>query len=355
MVYEGMTYEVLLNRMMDRVTASYPNIDTREGSMIFNALAPEAMELAIAYTELDNIRNESFIETASRDGKLKLCQDQGIDTTIFDATHGVFKGEFNVQVELGSRWNLDLYNYTVTEFIKKRDESHYEYKLTCETDGAAPNGVFGDLTPIADVPSGLTLATLTELLVEGEQEAMDTEIVDYYLSKINGTATDGNVAQYKRWCSEYNGIGNFKIFPLWKGNNTVKVSILTTSNKAASSGLIKEFQTYLDPNTTGMGDGKAPIGAFVTVTTAKEIPINISAKITLASGYDDADEAKVQLGEYLASIAYNKSTISYMAIGATILNSPCVDNVTGLLVNGKTADITLGDEEIPKLGTVNWT
>lgn len=355
MAYEDMTYDVLLNRMMDRVTANYPNIDTREGSMIFNALAPEAMELAIAYTELDNIRNESFIETASRDGKLKLCQDQGIDITIFDATYGTFKGEFNVQVELGSRWNLDLYNYTVTGYIGQNDALRYEYQLTCETTGTAPNGVFGDLSPISDIPSGLSFASLTEVLIEGEAETSDDEIVEYYLSKINGTATDGNVAQYKQWCSEYSGIGNFKIFPLWNGNNTVKVSILTTSNKAASEELIKEFQTYLDPNTTGMGDGKAPIGAFVTVTTATEVSISISAKITLANGYSSTDEVDSRLGEYLASIAYAKSTVSYMAIGATILACPCVDNVSDLLVNGGTVDVTLADEEIPKLGVVNWT
>ena len=66
MAYENMTYEVILKRMMDRVTEQYPNLDNREGSLIFNALAPAAIELAIMYTELDNVLKESFIDTASR-------------------------------------------------------------------------------------------------------------------------------------------------------------------------------------------------------------------------------------------------------------------------------------------------
>ena len=66
MAYENMTYEVILQRMMERVTTKYPNLDNREGSIIFNALAPAALELAIMYTELENVLNESFVETATR-------------------------------------------------------------------------------------------------------------------------------------------------------------------------------------------------------------------------------------------------------------------------------------------------
>ena len=39
MAYETMTYEVILERMMKRVTDNHPNIDTREGSMLYNALS----------------------------------------------------------------------------------------------------------------------------------------------------------------------------------------------------------------------------------------------------------------------------------------------------------------------------
>ena len=39
MAYENMTYELILQRMMDRVSLQYPNLDTREGSILFNALA----------------------------------------------------------------------------------------------------------------------------------------------------------------------------------------------------------------------------------------------------------------------------------------------------------------------------
>ena len=124
MAYEDMTYELILKRMMDRVTDKYPNLDNREGSIIFNALAPAAVELAIMYTELTNALNESFVNTASREYLLIGCQQMGMDISVFEASSGVHKGEFNVRVPIDSRWNCDLYNYVVTEYIGQENGYH---------------------------------------------------------------------------------------------------------------------------------------------------------------------------------------------------------------------------------------
>lgn len=354
MAYENMTYEVILQRMMNRVTEDYSNLDNREGSIIFNALAPAAMELAIMYTELDNALRESFINTASREYVLIACEQMGMDISQFEANAGIHKGEFNVEVAIGSRWNCDLFNYTVTEFIEMNGE-YYTYRMECDTVGTAPNNQTGDLTPITDVPQDLTYAKLVECLIEGENKTSDEDIKTAYYEYVNSVATDGNVAQYKRWCSEFEGIGNSKIFPLWNGDNTVKVSILSVSNRAATEELIAEFQEYLDPGITGMGDGEAPIGAFVTVTTATEVPINVSATVMLKDGYTDTAQITEALVKHFASIAYDKSLVAYMNVGATILAVEGVDFITDLTINDGTNDVMLGDEEIPVLGTTNWT
>ena len=353
MAYENMTYEFILNRMMNRVTSQYPNLDNREGSIIFNAIASAAMELAMAYNEIDNALNESFVNTASREYMLIGCKQMGMDISIFEATYGIHKGEFDVEVPIGSRWNCDLYNYEVTEYLGKSGD-YYTYKMVCDTLGTAPNNQTGELIAITDNPNGLTYAMLTECLVEGENETTDDDIRKAYDDYVNGNATDGNVDQYKQWCNEYDGIGNSKIFPLWNGANTVKVSILSASNRAASKTLINEFQEYLDPNTSGMGDGVAPIGAFVTVTTATELPINVSANVKMKSGYTETSQIGVALTKYFSDIAYEKSMIAYMNIGAVILSVEGVDSISNLKVNDATADIILADETIPVLGTVNW-
>lgn len=417
MNYEDTTFEKIQQRMLDRVFDISQNIDIREGSMSQNAVATEAVELSLAYDEISNGRNESFILTASRDGKIKKCQEIGIDVSVFNPTYGEFKAVFNVQVEIGSRWNLSLYNYKVLSYIGKNVDNNHEYRVVCETAGSAPNNNFGLLSPILEIPSGFSYGELTEVLIEGEDEISEDEINQYYLNRVNGLINDGNVAQYKQWCMDYVGVGNYKIFPLWNGENTVKVSILSASNDVASDELITEFQEYLDPCTIknfvgdgttkiftitdsptvidmvrvnsqvkkettdytysagkltfitapsssaeieiryngGMGNGVAPIGAFVTVSTATKKTINISAKISLTDGYSDTTDIDNTIKEYFSNIAYKKEQVAYMALGAAILNSEAVNYITDLKINGGVDDISLGSEEIPELGTTDWT
>lgn len=356
MAYEDMTYEVILQRMMTRVTNQYPNLDNREGSILFNALASAALELAIAYTEIDNSRNESFVDTASREYILIGCRDMGMDVSQFEEMAGTHKGEFDVEVPIGSRWNCDLYNYEVIELIGLNSETnYYEYRMLCETAGAAPNNQTGDLIGITDIPTGLTYAMVTECLIEGKNETSDEDIRAAYYEYVKNTVADGNINQYIRWCDEYDGIGNSKVIPLWNGANTVKVSILSESNRAASDELISEFQEYIDPNVTGMGDGVAPIGALVTVSTATEIPINVTATVSMKDGYNDTSQINVELSNYFSRIAYKSNKVSYMSVGAVILAVEGVESLNDLTVNGDSVDITLGDEEIPVLGTTDWT
>ena len=63
-MYENLTYE----RIMSRVLANVPsNVDKRQGSVIYDAVAPVCSEIAQIYGALDNCLNESFADTAQRD------------------------------------------------------------------------------------------------------------------------------------------------------------------------------------------------------------------------------------------------------------------------------------------------
>ena len=349
-----MTYEAIIARMISRITDKYPELDTREGSMVFNACASAAMELAIMYVELDNVLKESFVNTASRRYLLIGCEQMGIDTSIFNASSGVFKGVFNVPVELDSRWNLGSYNYVVTEQLENEDDL-YVYRLQCEMLGSEPNGILGDLVPIDSVSGDLTVAKITECLIEGEEETTDEGVRNTYFNYVNSIMSDGNVAQYEQWCEEFDGVGNYKVMPLWNGANTVKVSILSVSNGTATDELIADFQEYLDPNSEGMGNGVAPIGAIVTVSTATEVPVNVSADVTLKDGYTETTTLNKALEDYFSEIAYETTRVSYMAVGAAILKAEGVNFISNLKVNGSTADIILGEEEIITLASANWT
>ena len=104
-----------------------------------------------------------------------------------------------------------------------------------------------------------------------------------------------------------------------------------------------------------MGNGVAPIGAFVTVSTATALPINVTGTIHMKSGYTDTTPINNAITKYFTEIAYNQDVVGYINIGAVILAAEGVASVSDLTINGATVDIKLADEQIPVLGTTNWT
>ena len=117
-MYENTTQEVILNRMLDRVRASNPEIDTREGSLIYDALAPASIELRLMYMEFDVIMNETFADTAHREWLIKRCKERGI--VPYPAKYAILKGVFTpdtVEIAIGERLSLETLNYIVTEKI----------------------------------------------------------------------------------------------------------------------------------------------------------------------------------------------------------------------------------------------
>lgn len=342
-MYEEITYEVILQRMLARIPTGF---DTREGSVIYDALAPAAAELAQMYIELDVTRDLGFVGTSSGAYLDKLVGEYGL--TRIGATHAVVKGVFNIDVPIGSRYSGDLLNYAVTEAVSGEDHT---FLLECETAGTEGNTYTGRLIPIGYV-EGLTSAEITEISIPARDEETDEELRKRFFDGINGGAQDGNVAQYEKWCSEFDGIGRYKIFPLYNSTaNSVKVSILNENNEKASAALVTAFQNFLDPGGNGLGNGAAPIGAIVTVDTASEKEITAAMTVTLDAGYTDLTKIREAMEDFFRSISYVKSNVNYYSAVAAVMSCEGVEEVTALTLNGATANISLTSEQIPKLTT----
>ena len=242
-MYEDVTYEIILQRMLDSVPDT---VDKREGSIIYDALAPAAVELQNMYIELDVILNESFADTQSIDYLVKRAAERGI--TRKAATYAILKGEFNIDVDIGARFSLDELNYVVIEQI-----STGVFKLQCETAGIVGNTQLGALLPI-DYISGLETAQLIELLIPGE-DAEDVEALRArYFGSLDSQAFGGNIADYKEKVNDLDGVGGVKVYPAWNGGGTVKLVIINSSYGVPSSTLIDTVQTAIDP-TTNSGEG----------------------------------------------------------------------------------------------------
>ena len=348
-MFEHKTFEAILGEMLSYVSDRNPNLDTRDGSIIYTALAPIALELETAYHEMDMILEETFLETASKEFLVKHGNQIGI--ALNEATYGHFKGEFDVDVEVGSRFNLDKFNYNVIAKLASptTDNPYYICELVCETAGAEPNDYFGDLTPITFI-ANISHAKLISNIIYGEDEE-ETEAYRYRIqTKIRNPAIDGNVAQYEAWLDEYDGIGRHRTIPCWNGVNTVKLLILDAEQNRASDELINKAQEYFDPATEdvddhtnfvnypqgrGMGNGKAPIGAIVTVARPKEVSVIVKTNIVLKDGYSSPVGVMDAINNYVKSLALTKPSLSYFDLASNILKVDCVSNINHLEVFSK--------------------
>lgn len=350
-MYESITYEVILQRMLDRVS---DQMDKREGSIIYDALAPAAVELQLMYIELDTTLNESFGDTASRDFLIKRAAERGLIPKA--ATYAVLKGELNIDVSVGSRFSCSDLNYVVTEKILTG-----VFKLRCETIGVIGNKNFGDLIPI-DYIEGLETASLTELLIPGEDEEETEKFRTRYFNSFDSQAFGGNVADYIEKTDALPGVGGCKPYPVWNGGGTVKLVILDSQFQTPSVDLIAEVQEAIDPvSHGGEGLGLAPIGHVVTVVGAENVTINIVSTITYTSGYD-FDSAigaiRAAIDEYFDELrkGWESETaiiVRISQIETRLLGLSEILDIQDTTINASDRNISLESFQIPVRGTVN--
>ncbi|MCC3381887.1 baseplate J/gp47 family protein [Paenibacillus farraposensis] len=352
-MYEGQTFETILERMLAHIPDS---MDKREGSVIYDALAPAATELAQMYAELDtnislifpNAENEEYLDSA--------VAWSGI--TRKAATKAQWRGKFYdnqgalMDVPIGSRYSIEDLNYVVLSKLGVG-----QFVVECETAGVIGNQFSGALLPI-DFINGLARAELVDLLVSGEDTETGTALYDRYQDKVTKPITSANKNQYVVWAREVSGVGDAKTFPLWNGPGTVKVVVLDNNKRAPSAAVVQAAQKYIDPTQDGHGEGAAPIGPVVTVVGAREVPINVSVRVQLArdaTPEDVKEQLEASISKHLEGLAFNDTDtlVRITRIANFILDVPPVIDYFDLTINGVTSNIQVPLDSVAVLGTVD--
>lgn len=350
---ENITYEEVLQRMLDRVPDSQ---DKREGSVIYDALAPAAMEFMGMYLEQKRIMDETYADTASREYLIKRVKERGISP--YPATYAILKAESTpttVNIAVGARFSLNELNYVVTEKIKDG-----QYKVQCETIGAVGNAYFGSMIPI-DYIEGLETISLTELLIPGEDEEETEAVRQRFFDSFDSQAFGGNMADYKEKVKAINGVGGVKPYPVWNGGGTVKLTIINSNFEKSSKTLVDNVQTIIDPTQNqGQGVGLAPIGHVVTVFGCEETKIDVSTKIVFQEGWTWEDlkpYAERAVDDYFKTLSSDweneKNVIVRISqIENRFLNLAGVLDISDTTINGQTQNISIESDNIPIRGAV---
>mgnify|MGYP001400287803 CR=1 FL=1 len=354
-MYESQTFEAILQRMLARVPNS---IDKRPGSVIYDALAPAAAELAQMYAELDILMRLTFADTAS--GEYLTMRAAEIGVTRKSATkarrRGLFYDRNNspMDVPIGSRFRIDDVIFQVIE-----KQTVGDVVLECETAGEAGNAPSGDMLPIGNIP-GLGKAVVTEIIEHGAEEEDDESLRNRYFDNLRGQAFGGNIADYRQKTLAIEGVTAVKVDPVWNGPGTVRLVILGANHLPADTGLVDRVQNDMDPPPQGEGYGIAPIGHVVTVESAKPVTINVETMLLLDTGFTHESvlpEVQAKIEAYLDELRKSWQDTSQIIvrvalIDARILDVPGVLDVTSTKINDAAANVTLADDQVPVLGQV---
>ncbi len=347
-MYEHLTYEFILKRMLSRAPA---DVDKREGSIIYDALAPAAAELARAFSELDALLDETFADTAGRENLIRRAAERGVRPD--EATCAVWKGEFNMDIPQGSRFSLDDLN-----FIAESRMDQGVCRMRCETAGRIGNTLSGSMIPV-DYIDGLTRAELTELLIPGEDEESTESLRQRYFDSLDSQAFGGNRADYRAKINDLPGVGGVKLYRAWNGGGTVRAVIINSEFTGPSPELTAQVQEAIDPQEDqGDGLGLAPMFHCVTVEGVGETEISVAAAVTYQEGWsweDVREYAEKAVDSYFAELAASWQdsaalVVRISQIETRLLNIPGVLDITGTTINGAEENLVLDPDCIPKRG-----
>lgn len=369
--FQNKDYDYFLRKMLDAVP---DNIDKREGSIIYDALAPAALVMGQQSLDMANVIKETYIKTASGEFLDYRAIEHG--TSRYPATQTEAKAKVlndkkeplnNVQIgdKFASIGDSPIF-YAVT---KVNDDLTVE--LTAEVKGSSANSYIGQILPVT--PNDLlSWAEITEITAPARDVESDDHLRARLLSSKSWIAYGGNVADYLDMTSKIDEVGAAQIYPTWNGGGTVKVVILNNNLMPASASLVQKVKNTLDPeDKQAEGYGLAPIDHAVTVTAPEELIVNVDISVKLddtkvtryvkdsitkaVEGYfqslrKDWADINQKLGRGYQETIYRSKILSQVMLTEGVVNAKLPS------LNGRDADIDLvfnnSKSQLPVVGTV---
>lgn len=371
-------YEYILASYLGNVR---DDVDKREGSIIWDSGAPCCIEISKAYLYLQAMIANVFAATAHGTFLEMRCAEQGIekDPATKAKRLGTFKdGEGNpYYVPIGTQFSTvsetNLVNFTVVEVYTQEGETvPGSYILECNEEGIIGNKYFGEIVPVISL-NNLAEATLSDILIPGEDEQDEEEIRQEYFEVVNKKPFGGNITEYRQFVESIEGVGTCQIYPTHEGGGTVKISIIDASYNVPSGILVEKVQQEVDPHYNdeyaGKGLGTAPIGHVVTIVGATQFTVDVSSQIALLNNYtleQIKPNIKASIENYMLSLRKDwdksddlnnyKVKIILARVRSAILNTEGVENIISCTLNGEEKDIELQEDKVaqqlPILGEV---
>lgn len=354
--YDEQTFEVILQRMLDTIS---DNFDKRQGSVIYDMLSPSAMELELAYVSLENVKQFGVVNLDMPSDYLDMrVAEVGLERkeATFSKGQVLFTGTAGLTVPAGTRFSTDDDSVT---FITDEDvildgSGNGLVNATAEVGGSDGNISANTVLYVLGDQAGVLEISNPNAFDGGIDEEYDEDLISRFYDRVQKPISSGNANQYLQWAKEVAGVGDAKVYdadsPFGNGAGTVKLVILDSDRRALHPSidtLVANVLNYIQP--------LRPVGASVSVVGATEVPLTISATVTLESGYDLADINTAftsAVTDYLKELAFVDNIVRYNKLSNFLLDVEGVLDFSDFTLNGGSANITIAEGSVAVLGTV---
>ncbi|EIS9525266.1 baseplate J/gp47 family protein [Clostridioides difficile] len=346
----------------ERMLSNFQDVSTLEGDFIYDATRPTAEEITqLKQLGLQNNLKIAFPQTSygtylewlgECKGVFKNQPTKSVGMVTFTGVQGaiIAKGTIVTTIATDEKQSIE---FELLETKTIGENETVDIKAECRIAGIIGNVSKGSISVLLGSINGIKSVNNKEDFkggtdIEDEEHFRERVLVAEQEDKLSGANSD-----YIRWAKEVDGVGYAYVVPEWNGAGTVKVLILDKNRKAATQELIDKVQEYIYPlNVAGNRDGKAPIGAIVTIATPQTLLINVKASFVFANGFSQETVLNIlknKIDKYLDKIDIG-GTVSYNAIyslaGSMMLADEGIQDFSNLTINDGTTNIILNDQVV---------
>lgn len=340
--------------MADMMADAPADIDTREGSLFYNACSRQAIKLEEAFIQMDLILDNMIVDTMDEEHLTTYGNERGVIRNA--ATAATVKGVFSQEIEIGARFLLNNYTYIVTSKL-----SDYTYVLTCETPGDEANSNIGEIEPIEYIDE-YAGGSITEILTPGTPLEDLEEYRTRVITSFNTKSFGGNRAQYTEYMNALPYVGGCKVTRRKEGEENITIYFQSETYGVPTPETVEKAQTEIDPTiNSGEGYGLAPICHKVKIQGVTGVTVNISTKITFDSGFSfDSLQETINgvIDDYLMEL--NKTwqgsdalIVRIAMIESKIMSIDGVIDITETTINDASENLTLDQYAVCERGVIN--
>lgn len=343
------TSQEIQERMLLNVSEDY---DTSEGSFIYDALKPAAIEFENQQKEVETVRNKLDIENLTGDELTRFVYTRtGRIRKPATKANGVviISGSVGSSIHVGDLVSDGYINFISLEEKTIGESGQMTVLVECEEYGSVGNATANSITVFPVTIQGLVDVYNQNAFTNGYDAESDDALRQRYYDKLQRPGKAGNKYHYREWAMEVTGTGDARVFPRYNGPLSVKVVIINSNKQPADEGLIEAVKQHIEE--------EMPFGVTdLSVIGATGLAINLTVTLSLMNDYIETnviETIKENITAYLKEIAFTSTFVSYAKIGSIIIDSEGVLDYENLLVNGGTSNVPIGDEQVAIMGGVN--